>query len=98
MAINDAAVVAGMAEVPFGGVKASGLGRAHGVVGLLEFTRTRAVVDETLPGIPQVHWFGYDAGLAGALDAAIVALHGRGLARLGAMRRAGALLKRGLRR
>jgi hypothetical protein len=58
-----------MASVPFGGVKSSGVGRSHGVVGLMEFTRTRAVVDEVLPRIPQVHWFGYDAGLADALRA-----------------------------
>ena len=94
IAINDAVIVAGMAEVPFGGVKASGLGRAHGLVGLMEFTRTRAVVDEALPGLPQLQWFGYDAGLARELDAAIVLLHGRGRARLGAMGRAMALLRR----
>ena len=96
IAINDAAVVAGMAEVPFGGVKASGLGRAHGLAGLMEFTRTRAMVDETLPGLAQPQWFGYDAGLARSLDALIVALHGRGVARLRALRGAAALLRRAL--
>ena len=98
VAINDAAITAGMAEVPFGGVKSSGVGRSHGIAGLMEFTRTRAVVDEAMPRLPQVHWFRYDRGLADALDAAIVALHGRGLARVGAMRRAMTLLRRVLRR
>jgi succinate-semialdehyde dehydrogenase/glutarate-semialdehyde dehydrogenase len=92
--INDAMVAAGMAEVPFGGVKTSGLGRAHGIAGLMEFTHTRAMVDEALPGVPQPQWFGYDAGMADAIDALVLALHGRGLARLGALRRATALLRR----
>ena len=94
VAINDAAITAGMAEVPFGGVGSSGLGRTHGLAGLMEFTRTHAVVDETLPGIAQLHWFGYDARLADSIDAAIVALHGRGSARIGALRRAMGLLRR----
>jgi succinate-semialdehyde dehydrogenase/glutarate-semialdehyde dehydrogenase len=94
VAINDAIIVAGMAEVPHGGVKASGIGRAHGVAGLREFTRTRAVVDEVLPGVAQPWWFGYDARLGEELDAAIVALHGRGTERVGAMRKAAGLLRR----
>jgi acyl-CoA reductase-like NAD-dependent aldehyde dehydrogenase len=98
VAINDAVIVAGMAEVPFGGVKASGLGRAHGLAGLMEFTRTRAVVDEALPGLPQAQWFGYDASLAASMDALVVALHGRGAGRIGALRRASALLRRMLTR
>lgn len=42
--INSAFIFAAVPSVPFGGVKASGYGRAHGPEGLLEFTYTRTIV------------------------------------------------------
>ena len=77
--INDSVVVAGMSDVPHGGVKASGSGRAHGVAGLLECVRTKAVLDERLPRLRQAWWYPYRAGGAAALDGVTTALHGRGL-------------------
>ena len=95
VAINDAAIVAGIAEVPHGGVKASGLGRAHGLAGLLEYTRTKTVVDERLPGLRQAWWFGYEPALRDALDAAITMSHGPSLrSRLGSVRAMLPLLRR----
>jgi acyl-CoA reductase-like NAD-dependent aldehyde dehydrogenase len=41
--INDAVTPAGHASAPFGGVKASGFGRTHGVHGLREFAYARAL-------------------------------------------------------
>lgn len=44
VAINSTFSYAGIASVPFGGVKDSGYGRIHGQEGLLEFTYPRTVV------------------------------------------------------
>jgi acyl-CoA reductase-like NAD-dependent aldehyde dehydrogenase len=57
--INDVALVAGVAEVPHGGVKASGHGRSHGLLGLEECVRTRTIVDDRFTGWRQPWWFGY---------------------------------------
>jgi acyl-CoA reductase-like NAD-dependent aldehyde dehydrogenase len=97
VAINDSVLVAGMTNVPHGGVGASGSGRAHGVAGLLECVRTRAVVVERLPTLRQPWWFPYRPWGPGALDGAVVALHGRGpVARIRGLIRARRLI-RGLR-
>ena len=94
VAVNDTVIVAGMAEVPHGGVKASGGGRAHGLAGLMECVQTRTVVAERMPGLPQVWWRG-GGETAGALDAFLNLVHGRGVrARLGAVGTAMSLLRR----
>ncbi|MBV8317989.1 MAG: aldehyde dehydrogenase family protein, partial [Planctomycetaceae bacterium] len=41
--INDAVTPTGHAAAPFGGMKASGFGRTHGVLGLREFTQPQVV-------------------------------------------------------
>ena len=93
--VNDAVIIAGMSDVPHGGVKASGSGRAHGIAGLLECVRTKAVVSERLPHLRQIWWFPYRPGMREALDAAVTALHGPDLvARLSALWRARGLLRR----
>lgn len=77
VAINDVLITAGLPEIPHGGVKASGLGRIHGVEGLLECVRTHTVVDDVFPGARQPWWFGYGPALAGRLDAYLRLTHGR---------------------
>jgi acyl-CoA reductase-like NAD-dependent aldehyde dehydrogenase len=76
VAINDAVIVAGMAEVPHGGTKASGTGRVHGVDGLLECVRSRTLVVERFPSLRQPWWFGYSAGLTRDIDAFLGVAHG----------------------
>jgi delta 1-pyrroline-5-carboxylate dehydrogenase len=81
VAINDAVIVAGMADVPHGGVKASGTGRSHGLAGLMECVRTKTVVVDRLPSLPQLWWFGEKPGASYAqLDGAVAAAHGTGAA------------------
>ncbi len=75
--INDAVVVAGMADVPHGGVKASGTGRSHGEEGLLECVRTKAIVEDRLPTRTQPWWFGYGGARAQNMDAFARLAHGR---------------------
>ena len=79
IALNDSVITAGLAEVPHGGVRASGIGRIHGVEGLLECVRTRTVVDDQLPMLRQPWWFGYGADSASRVDAYLRLTHGRSL-------------------
>lgn len=74
--INDVTLIAGVAEVPHGGVKASGSGRAHGALGLEECVRTRTVVDDLFAGWRQAWWFGYGAESATRADAYVRLAHG----------------------
>jgi acyl-CoA reductase-like NAD-dependent aldehyde dehydrogenase len=77
--VNDVLASAGMADVAHGGVKASGFGRSHGLVGFEECTRTRTIVVDRMPSLMQPWWFGYSPGFASALDGFVRAVHGRGL-------------------
>ena len=68
IALNDCVFTAGAPEVPHGGVKYSGIGRIHGIEGLMECTRTRTVVDDILPRRAQPWWFGYGPGVVDDVD------------------------------
>jgi hypothetical protein len=86
VAINDAITVAGMADVPHGGVKLSGHGRSHGLAGLEECVRTKTIVADQFPRWRQAWWFGYGAGYAARIDAFVRFAHGSTLReRLGAI-------------
>ena len=80
VAINDSIIVAGMADVPHGGMKSSGSGRSHGIAGLMECVRTKTVVADTVPGLRQPWWFGYDADHPANIDAAVRLAHATGWA------------------
>ncbi len=75
VAINDVVVTAGMPELPHGGVKQSGFGRAHGEAGILACLRTRGIVSERLPGMRQSWWFGDPARQLAGMDAFLRAVH-----------------------
>jgi succinate-semialdehyde dehydrogenase/glutarate-semialdehyde dehydrogenase len=77
--VNDVMVAAGIADMPYGGVKESGYGHSHGPGGLLECTRTKAVVTDRFAAIRQPWWFGYSAEYARNIDAFIRFWHGRAL-------------------
>ena len=79
VAINDCVITAGVPEVPHGGVKESGLGRVHGVEGLLECVRTKTVVDDVFTGMRQAWWFGYGSANSLRVDAYLRLTHGRTL-------------------
>ncbi len=73
--INDSVVVAGMADVPHGGVKQSGIGRTHGRAGLEECVRTKATVIDRFPSWRQAWWFGYSPEHDEGIDAYVKVAH-----------------------
>ncbi|MBI3792186.1 MAG: aldehyde dehydrogenase family protein [Gemmatimonadetes bacterium] len=88
VAVNDAVLVAGMSNVPHGGVKASGMGRSHGELGLMECVEPRAVVTDKMTSARQPWWFRYGREHDRTADAFVTALHAPSwLARLRALPR-----------
>jgi succinate-semialdehyde dehydrogenase/glutarate-semialdehyde dehydrogenase len=77
--LNDAVVVAGMVDVPHGGVKSSGTGRSHGRDGLLECVRTKTIVEDRFHNWRQPWWFGYSPEYARQFDAYVQVAHGHSL-------------------
>ena len=75
--INDSVVIAGMADVPHGGVKLSGIGRTHGRAGLDECVRTKATVVDRFAAWRQAWWFGYSPDHAEGIDAYVRVAHSR---------------------
>ncbi|MGB6979534.1 MAG: aldehyde dehydrogenase family protein, partial [Candidatus Acidiferrales bacterium] len=57
--INDVASYYGICEAPHGGLGASGWGRTHGRLGLLEMVHAKYVDIDRLPRTPKPWWFGY---------------------------------------
>jgi acyl-CoA reductase-like NAD-dependent aldehyde dehydrogenase len=78
--INDCLVNYGAASLPFGGTKASGIGRIHGYDGLRTFTNTKSVLGTrlTLPREPQ--WFPTPAWWGTALKRMLRLRYRRGAA------------------
>ncbi|MEO7966560.1 MAG: aldehyde dehydrogenase family protein, partial [Gemmatimonadaceae bacterium] len=74
--INDVALIAGVAEVPHGGVKQSGTGRAHGTAGLEECVRTKTIVDDIFSSWRQPWWFGYGTRALERMDGYVRLSHG----------------------
>jgi len=66
--VNDVISCYGISEAPHGGVKLSGLGRAHGRLGLEEMVRVKYVDSDLLPRIRKVWWYGYGEKFARQMD------------------------------
>ena len=80
--INDHLMSHGLAETPWGGFGASGLGRTHGELGFREMTRTKVVVDDVLPfAAKSIWWHPYSKKLYDGLRALVDFLYGTTLAR-----------------
>lgn len=66
--VNDVASYYGICEAPHGGRGASGWGRAHSRLGLLEMVHVKYVDVDRLPRLPKSWWYGYNEELAIAAD------------------------------
>jgi acyl-CoA reductase-like NAD-dependent aldehyde dehydrogenase len=86
--VNDALVNYGVADLPFGGVKESGIGRVHGLQALREFSVAKSVLVDRV-GLPrEAWWFPLPSWLAAGSRAGLVLRHRRGLGnKLAALRR-----------
>ncbi len=67
--LNDATAVVGMPDVPYGGVKTSGLGRMHGVDGLAACVQSTPVVDDRFTAWRQPWTFPYGTAHRAAIEA-----------------------------
>jgi succinate-semialdehyde dehydrogenase/glutarate-semialdehyde dehydrogenase len=72
--INDCVSSLGEPSAPYGGVRRSGFGRAHGVAGLREMSQVRYTTRDT-SGRPMLWWYPYDAAYRRLMVAAGHALH-----------------------
>jgi acyl-CoA reductase-like NAD-dependent aldehyde dehydrogenase len=65
--VNDTISCYGISEAPHGGIKASGIGRTHGKLGLEEMVRAK-YLDVDLLRIKKPWWYGYGAQMANAAE------------------------------
>jgi succinate-semialdehyde dehydrogenase/glutarate-semialdehyde dehydrogenase len=66
--VNDVASYFGICEAPHGGRGASGWGRTHSRLGLLEMVQVKYVDVDKLPGWSKPWWYGYDEELGAGVD------------------------------
>ncbi len=90
VSINDHTSSFGEPAAPWGGVKASGIGRIHGPLGLREMVHAKYVSHDGGRG-PELWWYPYDAALGRLLSRSADALYSTSLLRrlAGQLRMAG---------
>jgi len=95
--VNDTVACFGISEAPHGGIKASGLGRTHGIFGLEEMVRLKYVDSDRLPEIKKVWWYEYGKGFTRQMEGFIDLMFAPGLHQKlrGALRATGAFLRKG---
>ena len=72
--VNDVASYYGICEAPHGGPGASGWGRTHSRLGLLEMVQVKYIDVDRLPSIAKSWWYGYTRELAAAAGGFVEAL------------------------
>jgi acyl-CoA reductase-like NAD-dependent aldehyde dehydrogenase len=77
--VNDVVSCFGISEAPHGGVKSSGLGRAHGRFGLEEMVRLKYLDSDRMPGMKKVWWYGYGENFARQMEGFVDFQFARGL-------------------
>ena len=66
--VNDVASYFGITEAPHGGQRASGWGRSHSRLGVMETVQVKYIDVDRLPGVAKPWWFGYGESLPKAAD------------------------------
>lgn len=95
--VNDVISCFGISEAPHGGWKSSGIGRAHGRLGLEEMVRLKYLDVDLMPTMKKVWWYGYGENFACQMEGFLELQFARGLgSRLrGALRAAGVVKRKG---
>ncbi len=95
--VNDVISCFGISEAPHGGFKSSGLGRAHGRLGLEEMVRIKYVDSDLLPRVRKLWWFGYGRQFATQMEGFVDFLFARNRMRRarGGLRSVGAYFRKG---
>jgi succinate-semialdehyde dehydrogenase/glutarate-semialdehyde dehydrogenase len=96
--VNDVVSCFGISEAPHGGVKSSGVGRAHGRFGLEEMVRLKYLDSDLMPRMKKVWWYGYGASFARQMEGFLDMQFARGLGKRlrGALRAAGVVRRKQL--
>jgi acyl-CoA reductase-like NAD-dependent aldehyde dehydrogenase len=91
--VNDAVSCFGISEAPHGGVKASGVGRSHGRLGLEEMVQIKYLDSDRLRGMEKIWWYSYGSAFKRQMEGLLDFQFSRGLGQRlrGAVRAAGAL-------
>ncbi len=94
--INDLLTSFGTSEAPHGGVKESGIGRTHGMIGLREMVKPKFIAVERLPKMKQLWWFKYTPELKQQMSGFVDMLFGKGLGKRigGALRSGGSIFRK----
>jgi acyl-CoA reductase-like NAD-dependent aldehyde dehydrogenase len=95
--VNDAIACFGISEAPHGGIKASGLGRTHGIFGLEEMVRIKYLDSDRLTEIKKVWWYRYGEAFTRQMEGFLDLMFAPSLRQKlrGALRSAGAYMRKG---
>jgi acyl-CoA reductase-like NAD-dependent aldehyde dehydrogenase len=96
--VNDVVSCFGISEAPHGGVKASGIGRTHGRLGLEEMVRLKYLDIDRMPRMKKLWWYGYGESFRRQMEGFLDLEFGRALIGKvrGGLRGAGALRRKQL--
>ncbi|MGA8431666.1 MAG: aldehyde dehydrogenase family protein [Candidatus Sulfotelmatobacter sp.] len=96
--VNDVISCFGISEAPHGGVKASGIGRTHGRLGLEEMVRMKYLDCDLTPRMKKVWWYGYGESFGREMEGFLDFQFARGIGRrlIGLMRAAGIVRRKKL--
>jgi succinate-semialdehyde dehydrogenase/glutarate-semialdehyde dehydrogenase len=96
--VNDVLSCFSISEAPHGGVKASGIGRAHGRWGLDEMVRVKYLDSDLLRRAKKIWWFGYGGPFTREMEAFLDFIFARSLRdkAMAAVKACGALWRRKL--
>jgi acyl-CoA reductase-like NAD-dependent aldehyde dehydrogenase len=86
VALNEHAAPAGLAEIPWGGMKDSGYGKTRGEEGLVEMSATKHISWPRVRSKREMYWFPYSAQKLAKLRLALHMLYGTWRDRLLALR------------
>jgi acyl-CoA reductase-like NAD-dependent aldehyde dehydrogenase len=79
--VNDVISCFGISEAPHGGIKASGIGRAHGYQGMEEMVRLKYLDIDRMPRVKKLWWYGYGESFARHMEAFVDFQFARGMGR-----------------